>query len=243
MSTSHRPWDVPRTPWVLAMRWYDLAFMHWPVPSAQLRPLIPPGLAIDTCEGTAWIGVVPFRMTGVHPRFLPSLPWLSAFPELNVRTYVSAQGKPGVWFFSLDAANPIAVRAARWLFALPYFDAQMAIEPEHDGYRYRSQRTHRGAYPAAFAGWYRPTGPVSHAPPGALAHWLTERYCLYTADRNGRVWRGDIHHERWPLQPAEADTAVNTMLAPLGLTVPDTAPLLHFAARVDVVAWPLALVP
>lgn len=242
MATSHRPWALPRQPWVLAMSWHDLAFMHWPLPKAQLHPFIPPGLELDTFEGTAWIGVIPFRMTGVHPRLMPILPWLSAFSELNVRTYVSTPGKPGVWFFSLDAANPVAVRAARWTFSLPYFDAQMAIEAGQSGYHYRSQRTHRGACPATFEGWYRPTGPASQAPSGSLAHWLTERYCLYTADRRGRVWRGDIHHERWPLQPAEADIEVNTMLDPLALALPHTAPLLHFAERLDVVAWPLALV-
>jgi uncharacterized protein YqjF (DUF2071 family) len=225
------------------MSWYDLVFMHWPLPWEQLRPLIPPALEIDTFDGTAWIGVVPFRMAGVHPRFIPTLPWLSVFPELNVRTYVTMQGKPGVWFFSLEAANPTAVRAARWLFCLPYFDARMAIAPWHEGYRYRSRRTHRGASPAAFAGWYRPTGPVSLAPAGTLDHWLTERYCLYTADRKGRVWRGDIHHDRWPLQPAEADIEVNTMLDPLGLALPHMAPLLHFTYRLDVVAWPLSLAP
>lgn len=242
IAISHRPWQLPSTRWVMAMSWQDLVFMHWPLPSEQLRPLIPPALEIDTFEGTAWIGVVPFRMTGVHPRFFPVLPWLSAFPELNVRTYVTTQGKPGVWFFSLDAANPIAVRAARWTFCLPYFDAHMAIAPWQGGYRYRSRRMHRGASPAAFAGWYRPTGPVSHAPAGTLEHWLTERYGLYAADRKGRVWRGDIHHDRWPLQPAEAEIEVNTMLEPLGLALPQMAPLLHFADRLDVVAWPLSLV-
>lgn len=243
LSTSHRPWELPSKHWVLAMSWQNLVFMHWPLPSEQLRPLIPPALEIDTFEGTAWIGVVPFQMTGVHPRFVPTLPGLSAFPELNVRTYVTMHDKPGVWFFSLEAANPIAVRAARWLFCLPYFDARMAITPCNGGYHYRSQRTHRGASPAAFAGWYRPSGPASHAPAGTLEHWLTERYCLYAADRKGRVWRGDIHHDRWPLQPAEADIEMNTMLDLLGLAVPHTAPLLHFADRLDVVSWPLSLVP
>src|SRR5579871_2480588 len=97
----------------MAMQWHDLLFMHWPVPVDQLRPLIPPALAIETFDGMAWLGLVPFRMSGVRPRFVPALPWLSAFPELNVRTYVTSAGKPGVWFFSLDAANPLAVHGAR----------------------------------------------------------------------------------------------------------------------------------
>ena len=111
---------MPSRPWVLAMQWHDLLFMHWPMAPAALRPLVPPPLELDTRDGTAWIGVVPFRMQGVHPHLMPNLPWISAFAELNVRTYVTIGGKPGVWFFSLDAANPLAVRAARLGFRLPY---------------------------------------------------------------------------------------------------------------------------
>lgn len=237
--TSHRPWELPSRPWALAMHWHDLLFMHWPVPCDALRASIPPSLVIDTFDGTAWIGVVPFRMTGVRPRALPPLPWLSAFPELNVRTYVTTGGKPGVWFFSLDAANPIAVRIARLVSHLPYYDARMSSKCSGGTVRYASVRTHRGAPAAAFRGEFRPIGLVYHASPGTLDHWLTERYCLYTMDRSGQVWRGDIHHPRWPLQPAEAEVEVNTMTHQIGLTLPDTLPLLHFARRLDVVAWTL----
>jgi uncharacterized protein YqjF (DUF2071 family) len=235
--TAHRPWELPSRPWLLAMRWHDLLFMHWPVPHDRLRSLIPPALSIDTFDGTAWIGVTPFRMTGVRPRAMPSLPWLSAFPELNVRTYVTIAGKPGVWFFSLDAANPVAVRIARLVFRLPYYDARMSSEPSGDAVRYASVRTHRGAPTAAFRGTYQPLGPVHHAASGTLDHFLTERYCLYTIDRHGQVWRGDIHHARWPLQPAVSEVEVNTMVGALGLMLPDVQPLLHFARRLDVVAW------
>jgi uncharacterized protein YqjF (DUF2071 family) len=217
----------------MAMQWHDLLFMHWPVPPAVLRPFIPAPLALETCEGAAWLSLTSFRMAGTRPRLLPPLPWLSAFPELNVRTYVTAEGKPGVWFFSLAAGNPLAVRGARYVFHLPYYDAAMEVESDGDGVRYTSTRTDRAAPRAAFAGRYRPSGPVSHAPVDALASWLTERYCLYAADRRGRVWRGDIHHARWPLQPAEADIERNTMTDPLRL---------HFAKRLDVVAWTLEAV-
>jgi hypothetical protein len=207
------------------------------VPHAALRGLIPSALALDTFDRSAWIGVVPFRMTGVRPRGLPALPWLSAFPELNVRTYVTTGGKPGVWFFSLDATNPVVVRLARRLFYLPYYDARMATKRSGEHVHYSSDRTHRGAPHAAFQAQYRPIGPVAQATPGSLDHWLTERYCLYAADRWGRVWRSDIHHARWPLQPAEADVPVNTMTQQIGLTLPDTPPLLHFAQRLEVVGW------
>src|SRR5579871_2268047 len=118
-NTAHRPWTLPPRPWAMAMRWHDLAFLHWPVPAQTIRPLIPPALDVDSYDGKAWIGVVPFRMTGVRPRFVPSLPGLSAFPEINVRTYVTTGGKPGVWFFSLDAAHRLAVWTARRTFHLP----------------------------------------------------------------------------------------------------------------------------
>jgi uncharacterized protein len=219
------------------MRWHDLLFMHWPIQSEALRQYIPPALTIDTFDGTAWIGVVPFRMSGVRPRLAPSLPFLSAFPELNVRTYVTAEGKPGVWFFSLDAGNPVAVEAARDVFHLNYYNAGMTCEAVAENVRYSSIRTHRGASPAAFQGQYRPIGPVYRSAPGTLEHWLTERYCLYAANRSGRMWRGDIHHARWPLQPAEAEVERNTMTEQLGLILSNTEPLLHFARYLEVVGW------
>src|ERR1700719_3421285 len=123
--TAHRPWPLPSVPWIMAQSWHDLLFAHWQVDAGELRPHIPPQLAIDTFEGNAWLGVVPFRMSGVRLRWTPALPWLSAFPELNVRTYVTMQDKPGVWFFSLDAANAVAVAAARLSFHLPYFRARI----------------------------------------------------------------------------------------------------------------------
>jgi hypothetical protein len=221
------------------MTWHDLLFVHWPFEAATLRPLVPAALELDLHEGQAWLGVVPFRMTGVRARWTPALPWFSAFPELNVRTYVRAGGKPGVWFFSLDAANPVAVRGARWCFHLPYFDARMRCERSGEDVHYSSVRTHRGAPGAAFVARYRPAGALARAQPGSIDHWLTARYCLYAVGRAGRLFRGDIHHLPWPLEAAEAEVEVNTMASPLGVNLPAGAPLLHFARRLDVVAWSL----
>jgi len=221
----------------MAMQWHDLLFMHWHLPVAALRPLIPPGLALDTFDGRAWIGIVPFTMAGVHARYLPPLPGTATFPELNVRTYVTTEGKAGVYFFSLDAANPLAVRAARLGFHLPYYDADMSVSRSGCAVAYASARTHHGVPPAAFAARYRPTGPVSRSADGSIDAWLTERYCLYSAAGTRTVWRADIDHARWPLQPAEAEIACNTMLEPLRITIPNTPPLLHFARRLDVIAW------
>ncbi|QDU60581.1 hypothetical protein Pan216_14280 [Planctomycetes bacterium Pan216] len=222
----------------MAQSWHDLLFAHWPVPAEVLRPLIPEPLAIDTFDGQGWIGVVPFRMSGIRPRGGPALPWLSAFPELNVRTYVTLDARPGVWFFSLEAANPIAVAVARWWFHLPYFNATMRCQRSGDDIDYASLRTHRRAADASFAARYGPTGPVTLAPAGSHEHWLTERYCLYSVNRKGDLVRGDIHHEPWPLQPATWTPRENRMTEPLGIELPGTKPLLRFARRLDVVVWP-----
>lgn len=227
----------------MAQRWLELLFAHWPVPVDWLREQIPAGLDIDLFEGQAWLGVVPFRMAGVRPRFSPEWPWLSAFPELNLRTYVRhpKEGKPGVWFFSLDAGNPVAVQVARSAFHLPYYDARMSLKKtgpkNHPVFRYRSHRTHREAFPADLQAWYAPRGGVYTARKDSLEHWLTERYCLYTAHPSGDLIRAEIHHEPWPLQKAEAEFQLNTMTRSLGLVLPDTEPLLHFAQRLDVVVW------
>jgi uncharacterized protein YqjF (DUF2071 family) len=222
--------------------WHDLLFAHWPVLVEQLRPLIPPSLQIDTYAGQAWIGVVPFRMSGIRPRWMPALPWISAFPELNVRTYVIANNKPGVWFFSLEAANPVAVTIARRWYHLPYFRAQMSCRREGNGIAYESYRIHRGAPPAAFVGQYHPVGPVFQAERGSLVHWLIERYCLYALDPQQRLYRGEIDHPPWSLQLAEAAIATETLTTPLGVKLPIIPPLLHFSCCQKVVVWSLTAV-
>ena len=243
----HRAYPPPDGPWGLSMRWHDLLFMHWPVPADSLRPLVPPSLSLDAFDGSAWLGVVPFRMSGVRPRFFPEVPFLSNFPELNLRTYVTMGGKPGIWFFSLDAHNPVAVRLARAGFKLPYFDARMSCREEGDGVRrrvrYRSSRTHKGAPPAGFAAVYGPTGEPFESRRGTLEDFLTERYCLYSADGRGNVYRGDVHHRLWPLQPAGAEVERLAMTGGIGLRLPDTEPILHFSERLDVLAWPPRKLP
>jgi len=221
----------------MAQSWRDLLFAHWPVDREVLGPLIPPQLQVDTFEGQAWVAVVPFHMTGVRLRGMPAMPWLSAFPELNVRAYVTLGGKPGVWFFSLDAGNSLAVAIARAWFHLPYFRARMTCEERQGWIHYQSERTHRGAQPALLVNRYRPVDEVFSPRPGTLEHFLTERYCLYTADARGRLIRGEIHHPPWSLQLAEAQFAGNTMAKAAGIVLPARNPLLHFSPRQDVVVW------
>lgn len=217
--------------------WHDLLFAHWPYSPELLRPLIPRELELDTFDGQAWIGIVPFRISRLRLRATPALPYLSAFAELNVRTYVISGGKPGVWFFSLDAANAAAVVAARAWYHLPYFRAKMNVREENSTIFYESLRTHRGAIPAVLKGRYQPIAKSFAAAPGTLAHWLAERYCLYAADSSRRIYRAEIHHGPWPLQDADAEFSVNEMTAQLNLALPEIAPLLHFSRLQDVRIW------
>jgi uncharacterized protein YqjF (DUF2071 family) len=233
---SHRPWPHPAGNWVMAQQWHHLLFAHWPVPEAILWPHIPAELELDTYKGQAWLGVVPFLMRGVRLRNAPAVPGTSEFPELNVRTYVKRGGKPGVWFFSLDAANSLAVMVARALFHLPYFRARMRCEELSGWIEYESERIHRGAESAIFRGRYRGAGAALRAENGTLEHFLTERYCLYSATGKGQILRGEIHHRPWVLQQAETEIQDNSMAAWLEAPLPG-APIVHYSKRQDVVTW------
>jgi uncharacterized protein YqjF (DUF2071 family) len=199
-----------------------------------LRPLVPAGLTVQEFAGSAWVGVVPFHMEGVMRRPLPDLPGISAFPELNVRTYVERNGKPGVWFLSLDATNRLAVWSARRFFHLPYYRADIHIESQGTDFVYRLRRL--DAPPVHFEARYGPNSPPYLAKPGTLEHWLTERYCLYAMSTHGALSRTDVHHHPWPLQDAHATITRDDMLSPLGLSVTGQ-PLLHYSRRLDVVVW------
>jgi uncharacterized protein len=237
--SAHRPWPLPERPWFMAQTWHDLLFAHWPVPSQHLASVVPPQLQIESHSGSAWIGVTPFLVSGLRLRGTTPVPLLSRFPELNVRTYVTVGGKPGIYFFSLDAARRSAVDAARRLYRLPYFHARMRRQVSDWGIDFSARRISEDGPPAQFAARFSPTGGESPVAAGTLEHFLTERYCLYTLDQRGRVLRGEIHHPPWPLRSAVADLAENTMTAPFDIEL-DGEPLLHFAARQDVVLWRIA---
>jgi uncharacterized protein YqjF (DUF2071 family) len=230
----HRPWKMPESPWLMTQTWRDLLFAHWRIDPQLLRAKVPSQFPLDLFDGDAWIGVVPFRMTNVGPRGLRSLPGVSEFPELNVRTYVRVGDKPGVYFFSLDAGNWLAVQAARTVLNLPYYRAAMRVRPVAGAFAYESRRL-GGA--AEFAATYEPDGDVFVPTAGSLESFLTERYCLYNLDRRGVPYRLDIHHPRWSLQPAKAHLTRNTMTDVAGIALPDQLPLLLFASRQDAVAW------
>jgi uncharacterized protein YqjF (DUF2071 family) len=219
--------------------WDKLLFLHWPVAEEILRPLIAPRLSLDTFEGRAWVSVTPFTMWGIRPAFLPSLPVLSESHELNVRTYVHLDGVPGVWFFSLDASNALAVWGARLAYGLPYFRARMQLQEHHSVVHFISTRTHPGAPAAQFDATWTGGDPLPPAAPGSLDCFLTERYCLYAA-RGGQLYRARIFHGPWPLRRAERLSFASTMLESQGLPTPREAPLLHAqAAPLQVGIWRL----
>lgn len=233
--TEHRPWAVPDAPWVMLQVWRTLLFAHWPVDVDQLRDLVPPELPLDTFDGQAWVSIVPFYITDLRPRWLPPVPGLSAFLEINVRTYVVLNDKPGVYFFSLETERTLAVIGARLFYHLPYFKAVMLYQSEeNDTIAYVSRRTH--APHATFAAAYRPTGAVAPALPGSLDHWLAERYCLYNVFK-GQPYRVDIHHPPWLLQPAEVEIRENTMALSHDIILPGIAPIVSYAQAQPTLFW------
>lgn len=234
-STAHRPWPLPRAPWLMTQSWHDLLFAHWRVDVSEVRRAVPAAFDLDLFDDEAWLGIVPFRMTNVGLRATPTLPWVSAFPELNVRTYVRVTDRPGVYFFSLDAARSLAVAAARTILNLPYYTAAMSVERRGDGLHYRSSRETRG--PAEFSASYEPISSPFAASVGSIEYFLTERYCLYHHNRRGHPYRLEIHHRPWSLQIARAAITVNTMAVANHVMLNGPPALLHFARRQDVVAW------
>jgi uncharacterized protein YqjF (DUF2071 family) len=235
---AHRPWPLPEGSWTIAQSWDDLLFAHWRVDRDALRKLVPAELELDEHGGSAWLGITPFLITGFRLRGTLALPVVSTFPELNVRTYVTYEDKPGVWFFSLDTSSWIAVEAARRAYKLPYFHARTVHERrgnrvEFSNARHDSERRFEVTYRDATTEPFEP----AH---GSLEHFLTERYCLYASDEEG-LHRADIHHPPWCLRPAEASIQANTM-PPDGVELAGE-PLLHLAERQDVVIWPLTKIP
>lgn len=234
LSIRERPRGLP----LMRQHWGKLLFMHWPVRAELLRPLVPARLTLDTFEGDAWIGLVPFKMWGIRAKVLPPVPALSAFLELNVRTYVHLDGVPGVWFLSCDASHALGVWGARKFYHLPYFNAQMSLRQHETTINFASRRTERDATRAEFRAEWTIGEALPESAPDSLPYFLTERYCLYTAHRD-RIYRGRVAHAAWPLRRAELKTLDSTMFESHGLETPAAAPLLHYAEAVAVDIWPL----
>jgi uncharacterized protein len=238
-TTEHRPWPLPKSAWVMTQTWNDLLFAHWPLPASEVAHLLPEGLTVDTFDGSAWVGVIPFWMNQIHMRSLPPIPGANRFPELNLRTYVRDRhtNQAGVYFFSLDAANPVAVSAARLFFKLPYFWARMKLRSEEDRtIHYSSERLFTKQH-AAFRASYRSLGKPCVK--GGIEAFLTERYALFTMGRHKEIARVNIHHLPWALELAEAEFDANDLPQAHGIKLPDTKPLLQYSRELVVYIWAL----
>ena len=216
--------------------WGKLLFMHWRIDERLLRPLIPRQLEIDSFDGSAWIGVVPFTMWGIRASFLPAIPGTSAFHETNVRTYVHHRGVRSVWFLSLDAANRLAVWSARTFYHLPYFNARMSLAQTGNTISYSTVRKDRRGAPAELQATWSIGETLPTTSPGSLEFFLTERYSLDT-EHKGKVHRARIHHQPWQLQKAELDSLDSTMIESHGLPAPQGDPLLHYCEKLSVEIW------
>jgi uncharacterized protein len=234
---SHRIYEKPDRPWIGEQTWDNVLFAHWPVPKQLLKPMIPEGLVIDTFDGDAFIGFIPFQISQMHLRNLPSIPGMDAFPEANVRTYVIRNGRPGVYFLSLDVGHQLAARLARRFFHLAYYFAQIDVRAEESRVHYQLQRMHPGQ-PMSVDCTYGPTSEVFQSKLGSIESWLTDRYCLYTSYQ-GELYRGEIDHAPWPLQTAEAEFQTNGVFSLYGFPVPNVAPHLHFAKHQHTHIWTL----
>lgn len=215
-------------------RWRDLLFLHWEVPESVLRPLVPSDLSLDAFEGRFYVGLVPFAMFGVRPWWLPELVSLD-FLETNVRTYVHHQGKdPGVYFFSLDAASTLAVAAARQMWGLPYFNADMSLSQDDSmNFSYRARRSKSRSKPATLQVTYTAEQQTRASQPDTLEHFLFERYLLF-AERKGQLLKGQVHHAPYPVANARISHLEESLLAAAEVPVKGDPSLCHYSPGVDV---------
>jgi uncharacterized protein YqjF (DUF2071 family) len=230
---------------VMYQNWHHLLFVHWEIPVTELQALLPPRLTLDTYEGKAYAGLVPFTVTGARPVLMPPLPFISNFHEINVRTYVHLDGQhPGVWFFSLDASSSVAVSAARALYKLAYFTSTIQFDAKGETspfVEFNAQRTdERGTTPANAHLRYGPVeGPVFHAEPGTIEHFLIERYILYSVDEQQQLYRARIHHQPYPIQRADVPQLDETLVWAAGVRRPEQPSMRHYAREVNVNVYAL----
>lgn len=261
--TDHRPYPLPSAPWVMRETWSKVMFAHWPIPSRLIKPLLPPHLELDTFAGDAYISVLAFRMSGVRLRFLPPIPGANEMLQINIRTYVKHNGKPGIYFLAVDSSHLPTVLLTRLTLGLPYHHADISIKKRFVGYKstveciskrldtaesrlqlhLKETERHVGEMNrtgGALEVSYSPSLDAWHAQSGSLEHWLTERYGLYNFHA-GKLLRVDIHHHPWPLQAAEAEFRRQSLLTPLqnqlGFDLPVTPLHVYYAERIDALIW------
>lgn len=246
LRTSHRPRPLPSGRWAITQRWNDLLFAHWPIPPAKMAALLPDWLQVDTFQGSAWLGAVPFWLDRIKIRGVPTIPGARSFPDLNLRTYVrdTFTGTPGVYCFSLDASNLLAAAIGRSFYHLPYYWSEMHLEPRSEREFAFYSRRRFSTRPVIFKARYRGLGPSSRLAEhraGTLEYFLTERSCLFSSNRAGQPIRANLHYVSWPLEEAEAEIERNDLAASIGLTLPDMDPVLHYSRRQAVYIWPRQL--
>lgn len=230
-----RPRTSPEGPWFLKMKWRDVLFLHWPVPAETIQPHLPDCLDVETFDGSAWLGIVPFRMSGVRPRFLPSVSFLSNFPEINIRTYVTDGDASGVWFHSLDTSSWLSVKVARWAYSLNYYHASMSVRQQNQRILYESHRSERESGRFDFEGWYELARSLD-GEPNELQTFLTERYYLFSQDNAGQVYRGRVGHRPWDLR--EANYEVRELAVEGHPSPPDEQPeSVLYSPGLSVWAW------
>ena len=223
---------------LMRQNWCHLLFMHWKIDESLLSPLVPHELEIDLHDGAAWIGLIPFSMTGIRPAFGPALPGVSSFFQINVRTYVTHHGDPGIWFFSLDASNQMAVWLARTVYHLPYFRASIETKQDNLRFLFQCQRLGKAGKGVGFRAEWQSGPPIGRIRPGSLAWFLTERYRLFTKTK-GQIQTGEIRHEPWQLRSASLEEYESTLLSDIGLPEPSQAPVLYHSDELAVDFWPL----
>lgn len=230
----HRLLPLPRNNWIMRQAWRNTLFLHWPVQPEQLRPYIPSVLEIDTYDGSAWLGIVAFEMEGIYFRGLSFFSVVAPFSEVNVRTYVKHEGRPGVFFISLDVNDWASLLIAKRWYRLPYHSADIAIRRKGNAIFYDSVRRN---LPVRFDGICTPKENEFFPSNDTLDHFLTEKYCFYTTQNNKDIFHGDIHHQPWPLQRADVQIQRNTLFSPLNLDFSEEDPVVHFSKGVDSLMW------
>ncbi|GIP32618.1 YqjF family protein [Paenibacillus sp. J2TS4] len=220
--------------WIMKQSWEQLLFLHWPVAASSLRKLIPEPLTVDTFAGQAWIGIVAFRMNRIRLKGCP-IPYPFAFPEINVRTYVTHPRGPGVYFISLDASDRLVLNMAKWWYSLPYHKADMRFRQREEHIVLSSHRPGASSgSPALFSAKYRPLSRPYLATPGTIEHWLTERYLFYCFHKlKQTMYCGEVCHPPWMLCQAEVELSKNTMTGPLGMALPESPEFMHYSRGVE----------
>lgn len=236
----HQGSDLPKLPWVMKQTWQDLLFAHYPVKLEVLQQVVPSVFQLEQYNGTAWIGVVPFRVQNHRVRFLPPMPGINRFLQLNVRTYVTINGKRGVYFLSIDMNHLIARQLAKSLFYMPTQTATINMSHNECGIYFNSKTVEKG-HPE-FECQYTPIGQPFYARKETFEAWLVERYSMYSLNRRGEVVRCDILHDYWPLQYVDVEINNNSIFQNRGIQVASKDPILHYAKRMEAYLWPVARV-